>query len=133
MSGVHPGHGQDLPPAGGFSEVRYRRNIPRRGPSGLVIFTGMAAICAFGFWRVAEGNLERRELKRENLWSRIHLIPLLTAESDRDAYRRTQAALKRESEIMKDVPGWKAGESVYNNKKFYVPPAYVLVPEEGRE
>lgn len=48
-----------------------------------------------------------RELEREKVWSRIHLVPLLMAEGDRDAYRRRQAALAREREIMKDVPGWE--------------------------
>lgn len=48
-----------------------------------------------------------RELEREKLWSRIHLVPLLMAEGDRDEYRRQQAALAREKEIMKDVPGWE--------------------------
>lgn len=70
-------------------------------------------------------------MKRENLWSRIHLIPLLTAESDRDMYRRTIAAKNRESEIMKDVKDWKAGESVYNNTKYFTPPNYVAVPEDN--
>lgn len=74
-----------------------------------------------------------RELKRENLWSRIHLIPLLTAESDRDAYRRQQAALNREAEIMKDVKDWKVGESVYNNTKYYTRPSVVVVPEDARQ
>lgn len=48
-----------------------------------------------------------RELQREKVWSRIHLVPLLLAEGDRDAYRRQQAALQREREIMKDVKGWE--------------------------
>lgn len=48
-----------------------------------------------------------RELQRENVWSRIHLVPLLLAEGDRDAYRRQQAALAREKEIMKDVKDWE--------------------------
>lgn len=48
-----------------------------------------------------------RELQRENTWSRIHLVPLLLAEGDRDAYRRSEAAKAREREIMKDVPGWE--------------------------
>lgn len=72
-----------------------------------------------------------RELKRENLWSRIHLIPLLTAESDRDLYRRTLAAKEREAETMKDVEGWKVGESVYNTTKYFTPPSYVTVPEKN--
>ena len=48
-----------------------------------------------------------RELQREKIWSRIHLVPLLLAEGDRDAYRREQAALAREKEIMKDVTNWE--------------------------
>lgn len=72
-----------------------------------------------------------RELKRENLWARINLVPLLTAEADRDIYRRTEAAKAREEEIMKNVEGWKAGESVYNNTKYYNAPNFVVVPEEN--
>jgi NADH dehydrogenase (ubiquinone) 1 alpha subcomplex subunit 13 len=34
-------------------------------------------------------------------------VPLLLAEGDRDTYRREQAALEREKEIMKDVKGWE--------------------------
>lgn len=51
---------QDMPPSGGYSQVRYRRYLPKRGPSGAVIIAGVAAFCTFGFYRVAQGNLERR-------------------------------------------------------------------------
>ena len=44
---------------------------------------------------------------REKRWGRIHLVPLLMAEADRDAYRLQQAALAREKEAMKDVKGWE--------------------------
>lgn len=50
-----------------------------------------------------------RELQREKVWSRIHLVPLLLAEGDRDAYRRQAAALERERAIMKDVKDWEVG------------------------
>ena len=53
-----------------------------------------------------------RELQREKTWSRIHLVPLMLAEGDRDTYRRQQAALEREKEIMKDVKGWEVSEYV---------------------
>lgn len=57
--------------------------------------------------RPLAGLFLSRELKRENMWARIHLVPLLLAEGDRDAYRREQAAKAREREIMKDVRGWE--------------------------
>ncbi|GBE79908.1 hypothetical protein SCP_0211100 [Sparassis crispa] len=174
-----------MPPAGGFDAIKYKRNLPFRGPSGLVILGGVTAVCAYGFYRVGLGNTEkrcvessdcrfwnalvrrtenvcsggplatergsvwaeareeglivhsltrriwlheqdlltyvyslRRELQREKVWSRIYLVPLLLAEGDRDAYRRQQAALAREKEIMKDVKGWEAGKSVYNNPRY---------------
>ena len=71
--------------------------------------------------------LSNRELHREKVWSRIHLIPLLQAEADRDTYRREVAAKEREAEIMKDVKDWKVGESVYNSKR-YTPQSFVVVP-----
>jgi hypothetical protein len=51
---------QDLPPSGGYAQVKYRRYLPKRGPSGAVIFAGITAICTYGFYQVARGNLEKK-------------------------------------------------------------------------
>ena len=40
------------------------------------------------------------ELAREKMWSRIHLIPLLTAEEDRDLVRRHYADQAREKALL---------------------------------
>lgn len=150
---------RDVAPQGGYEPIRYKRNLPARGPGGLAIFGGVIAVCAYGFWRLGQGNYEQRyvvvlhtflllrkkpssELKREKAWSRIHLVPLLLAESDRDTYRREQAMLAREKEIMKDVPNWKVslatpvvgmphfspqpGQSVYNTQR-YTPQNFVVL------
>lgn len=42
----------------------------------------------------------RSELAREKMWSRIHLIPMLQAEEDRDQVRRFWADRARERELM---------------------------------
>lgn len=115
---------QELPPVGGYEPIKFKRNLPVKGPSGAVLFGGTFLLCSWGFYRYAQGNKELKELKREDIWSRIHLVPFLTAESDRDRYRREQANLEREKQIMEDVPGWEAGKSVYNSKK-YVPKTIV--------
>jgi hypothetical protein len=52
------------------------------------------------------------ELAREKMWSRIHLIPLLTAEEDRDLVRRHYADLAREKELM------GSNTSVYNSDRY---------------
>lgn len=40
------------------------------------------------------------ELAREKMWSRIHLIPMLQAEEDRDQVRRHFADKARERELL---------------------------------
>jgi hypothetical protein len=52
------------------------------------------------------------ELAREKMWSRIHLIPLLTAEEDRDLVRRHYADLAREKELM------GSNTAVYNSDRY---------------
>jgi NADH dehydrogenase (ubiquinone) 1 alpha subcomplex subunit 13 len=61
------------------------------------------------------------ELAREKMWSRIHLIPLLQAEEDRDLVRRHLADQAREKELL--------GENfkVYNTDR-YVRPTYAVTP-----
>ena len=49
-----------MPPAGGFEAVKYKRNLPLRGPGGLVVLGGVTAICAYGFYRLGQGNREKR-------------------------------------------------------------------------
>jgi hypothetical protein len=54
----------------------------------------------------------RSELAREKMWSRIYLIPALTAESDRDLVRRHYADQAREKELM------GSNTKVYNTDKY---------------
>jgi len=73
-------------------------------------------------------NVYGRELAREKVWARLHLIPLLEAENDRDLVRRQIAEAEREKALMGDVKGWKMG-SVYNSDKV-IRPRYGYGPDE---
>ncbi|KAK6505279.1 hypothetical protein TWF481_007188 [Arthrobotrys musiformis] len=119
---------QDLPPTGGYGPIQYRRNLPPRGfrPSFYVFAT--LAICSWGFYRVIDGNQEKRELLREKRWARIHLTPVMQAEEDRDMVRRVWAGERREELLMQDVKDWKFG-SVYNSNRF-VRPTFVPTPSQ---
>ncbi|KAI5793821.1 GRIM-19 [Peziza echinospora] len=122
---------QDLPPVGGYGPVQYKRNLPVRGFRPGTYIIGMGLLMTYGFYKAIEAIHEQQELSREKQWSRIHLIPLLTAEKDRDLVRRTLANEDRERFLMKDVKGWKVG-SVYNTDKF-VKPTYVITPAEAEK
>ena len=50
---------QEMPPKGGYPPIEYARNIPKRGPSGVALFIGGAAVMAFGFYKVIMGNRQR--------------------------------------------------------------------------
>jgi NADH dehydrogenase (ubiquinone) 1 alpha subcomplex subunit 13 len=49
-----------MPRKGGFPALDFQRNIPKRGPSGVALFLGGAAVMAFGFSRIIYGNQHRR-------------------------------------------------------------------------
>lgn len=52
-----------MPPPGGFEAIKYKRNLPFRGPGALAILGGVAAISAFGFYRYGQGALELRYVR----------------------------------------------------------------------
>jgi hypothetical protein len=58
------------------------------------------AVMAYGWRQTFIGQREKLELGREKIWARLHLIPLLQAEEDRDQVRRHYADLAREQELL---------------------------------
>ncbi|XP_033056293.1 NADH dehydrogenase [ubiquinone] 1 alpha subcomplex subunit 13 isoform X2 [Trachypithecus francoisi] len=88
---------QDMPPPGGYGPIDYKRNLPRRGLSGYSLLALGIGTLLYGQWSMMKWNRERRTLQmlRENL--------------------------EEEAVIMKDVPDWKVGESVFNTTR-WVPP-----------
>lgn len=62
--------------------------------------------------RILTDDFSFSELAREKMWSRIHLIPVLQAEEDRDLVRRHWAHQAREKELM------GAETKVYNNDRY---------------
>ncbi|KAI1463509.1 GRIM-19 [Daldinia caldariorum] len=112
---------QDLPPIGGYGPVQYKRNLPGPGFRPATLLLAMGAVMTFGFYKLGQGIHEQNELAREKMWARIHLIPLLQAEEDRDLVRRHLADQAREKELL--------GENmqVYNSGK-YVRPTFAITP-----
>lgn len=70
--------------------------------------------------RTRNADNKSSELAREKMWSRIHLIPVLQAEEDRDLVRRHWAQEAREKELL------GAETKVYNNDRCVVSRAAAL-------
>ncbi|KAM0276996.1 hypothetical protein ACHAQH_006179 [Verticillium albo-atrum] len=116
---------QDMPPVGGYNAVQYKRNLPARGFRPGILLLGMGAVMGYGWYKLIKGIREANELAREKMWARIHLIPLLQAEEDRDQIRRWYADQAREKELL--------GENtrVYHTDRF-VRPTFAVAPEQTK-
>jgi len=66
---------------------------------------GVVAVMAYGWRKLFVGNREKLELAREKMWSRIHIMPLLQAEEDRDQVRRMYADKAREKQLLGSETG----------------------------
>ncbi|KAJ7004688.1 hypothetical protein NC653_009512 [Populus alba x Populus x berolinensis] len=142
---------QDGPPPGGFAPVRFARRIPNKGPSAMAIFLAAFGAFSYGMYQVGQGNKVRRNhgfefsrhlllgqtiilktlraLKEEKYAARRAILPLLQAEEDERFVKEWNKYLEYEAEVMKDVPGWKVGQSVYNSGKWMPPATGELRPE----
>lgn len=69
-------------------------------------------VMAYGWRQIFIGQREKHEMAREKMWARIHLIPLLQAEEDRDQVRRYYADLAREKELLGSQSG------AYNSNRY---------------
>ncbi|KAJ4388177.1 hypothetical protein N0V93_008784 [Gnomoniopsis smithogilvyi] len=114
---------QDMPPVGGYGDVQYKRNLPARGFKPATLLLLGSGVMLFGWYKFGAGAREQRELAREKMWARIHLIPALQAEEDRDQVRRHLADQAREKALL--------GENtrVYNGER-WVAPTFAATPAE---
>ncbi|XP_072166617.1 NADH dehydrogenase [ubiquinone] 1 alpha subcomplex subunit 13-like [Diadema setosum] len=126
---------QDMPPKGGYASIDYKRMLPKRGASGYAMFAMAGAVMGFGFVTMYFSNRQRRKWIQEDREAKIALIPLVQAEYDREVLLRLRYNREQEAEIMKDVPDWTVGESVFNSKRWQEPSLldlYYLEPTSER-
>ena len=135
---------QDLAPKGGYPSIRYARNVPNSVISAGLVGIGMTLMSFWGGYRMSQQWVERRypelqssppvkdpsltvtfynrrELKREKLWARLYILPLVQAEMDREWVKWRNEQFDKEAEVMKDVPDWVVGQSVYHNDRWAFP------------
>ncbi|CAD7669938.1 unnamed protein product [Nyctereutes procyonoides] len=82
---------QDMPPLGGYGPIDY--NMFAVGIGTLLFGTSRPAL----------------------------LMPLLQAEKDRRVLQMLRENLEEKAIIMKDVPDWKVGESVFHTMRWVTP------------
>jgi NADH dehydrogenase (ubiquinone) 1 alpha subcomplex subunit 13 len=102
--------------------VSYRRFVGETQsiPSG-VILGGVAAMMIYGLYTVGQSNIKRRGWKNEKIQARYNLVPYLQYDEDVEYCKRQEELDAKEARVMKDVPGWVVGQSVYHSKRWVEP------------
>lgn len=106
--------------------MQYKRNLPARGLRPVWYIVGVGVIMTYGWIKLFIGIREWNELGREKMWARIHLIPMLQAEEDRDQVRRYYANQEREKDLLGHA------SSVYFSDRF-VRPTYSVAPPPEKD
>ena len=111
---------QDMPPAGGYDPIRYRKAVPPKGPSGVALFATVVGVMSYGFYQVIRGNQRRNRENVEKQEARRALIPLLQAEEDLRYVEAHRELTKFEASLGITDPDFVPGESVYKTR--WMPP-----------
>uniref|UniRef100_A0A8C3S0W3 NADH dehydrogenase [ubiquinone] 1 alpha subcomplex subunit 13 n=1 Tax=Chelydra serpentina TaxID=8475 RepID=A0A8C3S0W3_CHESE len=86
----------------GYGPINYKQHLPHWGFSGYSLFAIGIGSLLLGYYNLVKWNRERRRLQIEDMETRISVS--LSASRN----------LEEEAKIMKDVPGWKVGESIFH-------------------
>ena len=76
---------------------------------------------AWGFYRVGQNNHERTAVKVAERRLRFQMAPYLQAEADQEFLVRERNIMDQQKEIMRDIPGWRAGQSQYFGSRWTPP------------
>uniref|UniRef100_A0A7N0VAK9 NADH dehydrogenase [ubiquinone] 1 alpha subcomplex subunit 13 n=1 Tax=Kalanchoe fedtschenkoi TaxID=63787 RepID=A0A7N0VAK9_KALFE len=83
-------------------------------------FSSLHSEPSLGKCMKSASEMQREALKeeKEKYAARRAILPMLQAEEDERFVKEWKNYLAEEARIMKDVPGWKVGESVYNSGRW---------------
>lgn len=116
---------QDLPPKEGFTPLSYKRNLPSKGFSGAIILSVITGVVLGGILLQRKSIEIIQELDREKIQSRLQLLPLLQAETDRQTLSQELKLL--ELQRMARERGFEeTGEPIYHNKNNYIKGSFSL-------
>jgi len=110
---------QDMPPAGGYSALNWKKTVRPKGSSGVFWFGAYIGytVIMYSWWKYFHKFYKRTEF--ETTECRIAAEPFLLAEGDRNMLKAMWINREEERELMKDVPNWIVGtwygEKVFND------------------
>ncbi|KAH7727607.1 Protein C34B2.8 [Aphelenchoides avenae] len=100
---------QDMPPPGGYQKFNWNRTYAKAIWKPHIILPGAVAVAVYGLFQAKAQQRMRFDRVFEDQDLRNAMEPFLTAERDRMFLKILNKNRDMESEVMKNVPGWKTG------------------------
>ena len=113
---------QDMPPEGGFKQVRVKRNMPLKFWNAGTTAIVMLGIMTWGWYRYAQWVHKKRDLEKEEEQLQTAIIPFLQSEHDIAFTVKRRAFLKKVEVLMKDEKDFDAYQKFYNNPNYFAYP-----------
>jgi NADH dehydrogenase (ubiquinone) 1 alpha subcomplex subunit 13 len=103
------GPAQELPPAGGYSAINFKRVPAKTYFRGSTMIAAYVAVttAGLGIYYANTKKIKANEIEMRS--ARLALQPLLFAERDREYLKQLRRNRDEEASLMKDVEGWTVG------------------------
>lgn len=100
---------QDLPPAGGYSSINFKRVQLKPVLSAKLLFAGYIAVSAGAYYmyHLTDKQIIREEIEMRSC--RNVMLPIVLAERDREYLKTIRRNRDEEAKLMANVAGWKVG------------------------
>jgi len=100
--------------------IKYKRNLPKGGPSSVVVAMGIVSMSLFGYYKIIQANNERGKNNREDMDIRLSIAPFMDAETSLQKVYVMERMKAKEADLMSEVPGWK-GDNIYKTRSYMEP------------
>ncbi|GBP06719.1 NADH dehydrogenase 1 alpha subcomplex subunit 13 [Eumeta japonica] len=119
-----PARIQEMPPAGGYKPIPFKRLPAKQYFSGYTIFAGYLGITAVAayLYKLTEKNITKQEVEMRS--AKMAVYPMMLAERDREYLKQCRRNRDAEAELMANVPGWEVGT-------WYGEKVYKLTPKDA--
>ncbi|KAG5874255.1 hypothetical protein JTB14_026477 [Gonioctena quinquepunctata] len=100
---------QDLPPPGGYQKIQYQRIPARTFFGGWALIGGYLGMTAGGIYLYFLNCKAVKTRELEMRCASLAIYPMLLAERDREYLKQLRRNRDEETNLMKNVEGWKTG------------------------
>eukprot|EP01123_Difflugia_compressa_P005528 TRINITY_DN17396_c0_g1_i1.p1 TRINITY_DN17396_c0_g1~~TRINITY_DN17396_c0_g1_i1.p1 ORF type:complete len:123 (+),score=10.40 TRINITY_DN17396_c0_g1_i1:103-471(+) len=104
-----------------YTDLKATRRVVPRGIPGIVLILGVGAMTIWGHWVSVQSYKKKCKYQEEEVFrARVNILPIYTAEQDREYLKSRKRMIELEEKYCKDIPQFVVGGTVYHTR--WLPP-----------